>query len=47
MFPLHLRILLETIRTLDKEIMKLFCSNRNETWNKSIFTTSSVGSPDP
>lgn len=38
--------LLETTRTLDREVMKIFCSNQNETQNESIFTTSSVGSPD-
>jgi len=40
------RTLLETTRTLDREVMKIFCSNKNETQNESIFTTSSVGSPD-
>lgn len=30
---------------LDKEIMKIFCSPRNETRNKSIFTTWSAASP--
>lgn len=38
--------LLETARTLDREVMKIFCSNQNETQNESIFTTSSVGSAD-
>lgn len=47
MFPPHLRILLESTRTLDKEIMKIFYSTRNEIRNKSIFTTWIVGPPDP
>lgn len=41
------RILLETTRTLDKEVLKISCSNKNETHKESIFTASSVGSPDP
>lgn len=44
--PAPLRILLETTRTLDGEVMKIFCSKKNETQNESIFTTSNVGSPD-
>lgn len=45
MFPSHLQILLESTRTLDKEIVKIFCSTRNKTWNKSTFTTWDEGPP--
>lgn len=39
-------ILLEATRTLDEEVVKISCSNKNETQKESIFTASSVGSPD-
>lgn len=41
------RILLETTRTLDKEVVKISCSHKNETWKESILTASGVGSPGP
>lgn len=45
LYSSSLRILLETT-DLGQEVMKIFCSNKNETWNDSVVTTWSVGSPD-